>query len=469
MKETTMRYSRYTLCVEQNPDEYILFNTLTSAMIVIDREMKDYLDHLEERNGTPYPEEVEGDLQTLYDLRLLSHSATEDDRWVSSWFTEARHDTSTFDLSIMTTYQCNFKCVYCVEEGVKDPIYMDEDIAGKTIRWVEGKLRETNTPYLRVDFYGGEPLLNVPILEYLARELSALTDRMGVSFEFTMTTNGVRLTPDIVDRLVPYGFSGVKITVDGDREAHNARRPFIGGQGSFDRIIENIVAVAGKINVTLGCNIDAENARTIPHLLEILKARGLDKTLYYMIFTPIERTLADTPVGYRRPQRQGLLQIEGLSNAPAPPAPNIGVCTYLTDDNTASVMIGLKEQVLSHGFRTNLNIEAGLCTLKKLHSFILDPMGVIYKCPAHVGHPEFAVGRIDGTIDNSRYAMFVDSVETVWHQCSACEFAPTCAGGCPHEAYLEYGTFYEKACHKDVLAEMSAATIRMQYATMQAC
>ncbi|MBI4531418.1 MAG: SPASM domain-containing protein [Candidatus Latescibacteria bacterium] len=186
-----------------------------------------------------------------------------------------------------------------------------------------------------------------------------------------------------------------------------------------------------------------------------------------MIFTPIERTLADTQVGYKQPQRQNLLQIEGLSNTPASPAPNIGVCTYLTDDNTASVVIGLKEHVLSHGFRTNLNIEAGLCSLKKIHSFILDPMGVLYKCPAHVGHSEFAVGHIGETTYNSRYAMFIDSVDTVWHQCSECEFAPTCAGGCPHEAYLEYGTFSEKACHKPVLTEMSAATIRMQYATMQ--
>ena len=43
-------------------------------------------------------------------------------------------------------------------------------------------------------------------------------------------TNGLLLTPEIVDRLAPYGLNGIKITLDGDRDTHNqhaaaARRP----------------------------------------------------------------------------------------------------------------------------------------------------------------------------------------------------------------------------------------------------
>ena len=53
--------------------------------------------------------------------------------------------------------------------------------------------------------------------------------------------------PEVVDRLLPFGLSGVKITLDGDRDTHNRMRPLRGGQGTFDRIIENIRRVAGQV------------------------------------------------------------------------------------------------------------------------------------------------------------------------------------------------------------------------------
>ena len=66
---------------------------------------------------------------------------------------------------------------------------------------------------------------------------------MGIS----IITNGLLLTPEVVDRLLPFGLSGVKITLDGDRDTHNRMRPLRGGQGTFDRIIENIRRVAGRV------------------------------------------------------------------------------------------------------------------------------------------------------------------------------------------------------------------------------
>ena len=38
-------------------------------------------------------------------------------------------------------------------------------------------------------------------------------------------TNGLLLTPEVVDRLMPFGLNGVKITLDGDRDTHNRMRP----------------------------------------------------------------------------------------------------------------------------------------------------------------------------------------------------------------------------------------------------
>ena len=66
--------------------------------------------------------------------------------------------------------------------------------------------------------------------------MMAATQLRGVPMSISVITNGLLLTPEVVDRLIPYGLRGVKITLDGDRDTHNrmlaapaaARAPSIG-------------------------------------------------------------------------------------------------------------------------------------------------------------------------------------------------------------------------------------------------
>src|SRR5204862_5629581 len=109
-------------------------------------------------------------------------------------------------------------------------------------------------------FFGGAPLLNLPVMYYLAERLALAAKAFGVEQRITIITNGLLLSREIVDRLLPYGLKGVKITLDGDRDTHNRMRPLRGGQGTFDRIIENVKAVADHIGVAIGGNFDEQSA-----------------------------------------------------------------------------------------------------------------------------------------------------------------------------------------------------------------
>ncbi len=91
-------------------------------------------------------------------------------------------------------------------------------------------------------FFGGEPLLNLPVLYYLPSACGTRRQARGVRMMVNIITNGLLLTPAVVDRLVPFGLNGVKVTLDGDHDTHNRMRPLRGGQGTFDRIIENMRA-----------------------------------------------------------------------------------------------------------------------------------------------------------------------------------------------------------------------------------
>src|SRR5215216_6583031 len=81
-------------------------------------------------------------------------------------------------------------------------------------------------------------------------------------------TNGLLLTPEVVDRLEPFGLNGFKITLDGDRDTHNRMRPLRGGQGTFDKIIGNLRRVAGRCRISIGGNFDESSADSYPALLE---------------------------------------------------------------------------------------------------------------------------------------------------------------------------------------------------------
>ena len=111
----------------------------------------------------------------------------------------------------------------------------------------------------------------------------------GVTLLLGIITNGLLLTEELVDRLLPYGLNYVKITLDGDRDTHNRMRPLRGGQGTFDRIIENIRKVAGKVRIAVGGNFDAESVESFPALLDFLKEQDFSDKLVKVAFKPIIR------------------------------------------------------------------------------------------------------------------------------------------------------------------------------------
>ena len=120
-------------------------------------------------------------------------------------------------------------------------------------------------------FFGGEPLLNLPV-DVLPRRtaVGVVAGARGVAMQINVITNGLLLTPEVVDRLEPFGLNGFKITLDGDRDTHNRMRPLRGGQGTFDRIIANIRRIAGRCAISIGGNFDESSVASYPALIDFL-------------------------------------------------------------------------------------------------------------------------------------------------------------------------------------------------------
>jgi uncharacterized protein len=177
---------------------------------------------------------------------------------------------------------CNFACPYCYEKPLGRAGAMEEATAERLCDFLLGRLRP-GKKLLTVDFYGGEPLLYLPLLRRITRALQAGAAARGARFRFTLVTNGSLLTRQVVEELRPLGLASAKVTLDGPPPVHDRSRPLRSGRGSFGAILRNLKEVAGAVPLGIGGNYAQirrgeapwEPRGSDPHPLSPERGRGL--------------------------------------------------------------------------------------------------------------------------------------------------------------------------------------------------
>ena len=270
-----MQPSMFNLQVPvKDTDDVFLMNTLSDAQLLVSTDVSRLLERVA-GGDTRFDGEERDTLDTLIENGFVVESRDEEQRTLGEYFTNLREDTELMKVTVLTTLQCNFACDYCFQGDHGDynkfAAKMSLDTARKVALWIERRLDDVRPEKFHLTLFGGEPLLNLPVAYYLAERTQAMCVERGIPQSVSVITNGLLLTPDVVDRLLPYGLSGVKITLDGDRDTHNRMRPLRGRQGTFDRIIENVRRVAPKIDITIGGNFDESTWDSYPALLDFLK------------------------------------------------------------------------------------------------------------------------------------------------------------------------------------------------------
>jgi uncharacterized protein len=292
----------------EGQDEVFLMNTFTDAQLIVSADVAELLDRLD-RGAPGWTAEERDALATLADNGFIVEDGEADHRNLREFFHTVRESTDQLRMTVLTTLQCNFACDYCIQgdhgEYNKHAAKMSMDTAARLAGWAEGRLEQLGAQSYVLTFFGGEPLLNLPVVYYMAERMWRYCEPRGIRMLINIITNGLLLTPEVVDRLVPFGLNGVKITLDGDRETHNKMRPLRGGQGTFDKIIANIRQVAGKCRVAIGGNFDLETADSYPALLDYLKEQDFADQLSKVAFKPIIRERQPAPAPAPAPAGRG--------------------------------------------------------------------------------------------------------------------------------------------------------------------
>ena len=151
-------------------------------------------------------------------------------------------------LCLHLAHDCNLRCRYCFA-GQGDfggprglmPLATGQQALDLLLA------RSGNRRQVEVDFFGGEPLLNLGVLKDLVdygRKRAAALDK---EIKFTVTTNALLLTPDVGDYLNREQLS-VVLSMDGRPQVHDRMRPFPGGRGSYSQVMANIAGFVASRN-----------------------------------------------------------------------------------------------------------------------------------------------------------------------------------------------------------------------------
>lgn len=143
-------------------------------------------------------------------------------------------------LSINVSNLCNLACRYCyANEGeyYTGGRLMDKSTAINAVAFVF-----SNFDYIHhINFFGGEPTLNEPIIELIYKYVKLLQSKGVISYfpSFGITTNGYILSDKMLEMIRDYNFSTC-ISLDGPNEIHDKLRIGKCGQNTHSSVVSNI-------------------------------------------------------------------------------------------------------------------------------------------------------------------------------------------------------------------------------------
>jgi len=310
---------------------------------------------------------------------------------------------------LFLNHACNLRCTYCYN-GDKFDRRMPWEVAA---RGVEMAFEGPTDRRAMITFFGGEPLMEMPLIERVVDHAEAEASRRDRRLRFVVVTNGTLLKGVALDFLLHHD-AYVGVSLDGCREAHDATRRYRDGRSSYDRVVGNLrtfLERGGGSGSRLIAVVDPANVDRMPASFDAmleLGARNLVMNINYEAdwdeaardrFAVALLRLGDR---YMRAHRAG------------------AVFTFkLFDDKIGTHLKG--------GYLCSDRCDFGC------EEVAVAPSGRLYPCDRLVGQddrPELAIGDVFDGIDAVRRDALLEEKNRVAAGCAECALLPRCKHWC---------------------------------------
>lgn len=324
-------------------------------------------------------------------------------------------------ICLNVAHACNMRCRYCFAQqgsfGQTQGI-MGPEVAQRAVDFLiksSGPRRN-----LELDFFGGEPLLNLEVVKSTVDYGRSKAAQVGKQITFTLTTNALNLDKQAREYLIAEEIA-VILSLDGRPEVNDRMRILPGGEGTYQRIAPRIQEMVARqpVSYFVRGTFTAQNldfSKDFLHLLDM----GFEN-------------ISLEPVTGGEPDI--ILTEEHLPQIAA---------QY--EELTEIIIASEQEGRPVNFFHFNLDMNQGPCLAKRMTGcgagveyLAVTPEGDIFPCHQFIGIPEFNMGNVRGNeLDKSIRQRFAGN--TLAHKdCRQCWARFYCGGGCHALAYYQSG------------------------------
>lgn len=154
-------------------------------------------------------------------------------------------------ITLHVSNDCNLRCTYCFGGGGnynKPRSLMTEQTAKEFVDFCIEQFERVE----RIVFFGGEPLLNLTVMELVCNRFKYYKEKGKIALlpKFIVITNGTILTDKIVT-FINNNISMVTVSIDGPREINDVQRIYRDGRGSYEKIAQFIHTIKKETNVKI--------------------------------------------------------------------------------------------------------------------------------------------------------------------------------------------------------------------------
>lgn len=257
--------------VKLDDNRYVLTNEVGEHLVVTRSQLEQFV-----RKSVSFHSDFYHDLKS-------KHFLVDDDSNVAIDLLALKYRTKAQRISQFTalhifvvTLRCDYTCQYCqVSRQTDDKLAYDmsQETADRALEFVF----RSPSPAIKIEFQGGEPLLNFPIIRYVVEQAKRINASHGKDVQFVITTNLSLLTDDILAFCLAHDIC-LSTSLDGPEELHNRNRPRPGKNG-YQLTIEGIrkaQAALGKDKVGALMTTTEASLPRVKEIIDTYLSLGMD-------------------------------------------------------------------------------------------------------------------------------------------------------------------------------------------------
>lgn len=229
----------------QTPFGNYIYDANHNEILCVNSELFEYIQDYEKnelKKTEDYSPEILQEFQELQEFGYLLPPVVEKIEHPYTSMIGELLERKVEQVILQVTQSCNLRCSYCIYsidsnlgQRSHSNKHMTFEIAKEALEFY--KEHSTDSKVAAIGFYGGEPLLEFPLIKQVVEYAEDLFK--GKKISFAITTNATLLSEEYLDFLIKHKFI-ITISIDGPQKIQDKNRKFADGKGTYNIVKENL-------------------------------------------------------------------------------------------------------------------------------------------------------------------------------------------------------------------------------------